>query len=129
MAAAAAELALASATRRATAIAAIGLPEIRPLMRPRTFRPTTVSPTARATSTGIGPIGSSGRLAKVSRTGVFRSALLYHMALLDHKRGWAQQFHLGIERQLSYFIQLITGNCPEVKWPTGGLRGPNFPIG
>ncbi len=28
----------------------------------------------------------------------FRSALLYDLALLDHKRGWAQQFHLGALR-------------------------------
>jgi glucuronate isomerase len=29
---------------------------------------------------------------------VFRSALLHRLALLDHARGWAQQFHLGALR-------------------------------
>lgn len=28
----------------------------------------------------------------------FKSALLHHLAILDHKRGWVQQFHLGALR-------------------------------
>ncbi|HLO60879.1 MAG TPA: glucuronate isomerase [Bacteroidales bacterium] len=28
----------------------------------------------------------------------FKSALLYEMAVMDHKRGWAQQFHIGAMR-------------------------------
>ena len=31
---------------------------------------------------------------------VFRSALLHRLALLDHARGWVQQFHLGALRRL-----------------------------
>jgi glucuronate isomerase len=31
----------------------------------------------------------------------FRSAMLYHMALLDNERGWTQQFHLGALRNNS----------------------------
>ena len=28
----------------------------------------------------------------------FKSGLLHHMAVLDHGRGWVQQFHLGALR-------------------------------
>ena len=42
-------------------------------------------------------------------TGVFRSALLYHMALLDHKRGWAQQFHLGALRSTNTRMLRLLG--------------------
>jgi glucuronate isomerase len=34
-------------------------------------------------------------------TEVFCSALLHRMALLDHARGWAQQFHLGALRNIN----------------------------
>ena len=30
-----------------------------------------------------------------------RAALLYHLALMDHARGWVQQFHLGAMRGVS----------------------------
>ncbi len=33
---------------------------------------------------------------------LFRSALLHRMALLDHARGWAQQFHLGALRNTEH---------------------------
>jgi glucuronate isomerase len=33
--------------------------------------------------------------------GVFRSALLHRMALLDHSRNWVQQFHLGALRNVN----------------------------
>ena len=41
------------------------------------------------------------RAGKPLRSGeatLFRSALIHRMALLDHSRGWAQQFHLGALR-------------------------------
>ena len=34
-------------------------------------------------------------------TEMFRSALLHRMALLDHARGWVQQFHLGALRNVN----------------------------
>src|SRR5215469_11444241 len=68
IAAAAAELALASATSLATAMGASGLPGRLPVTRPRTYRPTKASARASASSAGIVVTGSSGRLAKVART-------------------------------------------------------------
>jgi glucuronate isomerase len=38
-----------------------------------------------------------------------RSALLYHLALMDHARGWVQQFHLGALRGNSTRGQLRAG--------------------
>jgi len=40
----------------------------------------------------------AGRPADAGRTGRFRAALLHELALLDHARGWVQQFHLGALR-------------------------------
>jgi glucuronate isomerase len=40
----------------------------------------------------------SGRSVDAGRAVRFKSALLYHLAVLDHSRGWAQQFHLGALR-------------------------------
>jgi glucuronate isomerase len=42
-------------------------------------------------------------------TGVFRSALLHRMALLDHARGWVQQFHLGALRNVNTRMRGILG--------------------
>ncbi len=39
-----------------------------------------------------------GQAVDAGRASRFRSALLYHLALLDHARGWVQQFHLGALR-------------------------------
>jgi glucuronate isomerase len=39
-----------------------------------------------------------GRSIDAARAARFKSALLYHLAVLDHARGWAQQFHLGALR-------------------------------
>jgi len=39
-----------------------------------------------------------GQSVDDGRASRFRSALLYHLALLDHARGWVQQFHLGALR-------------------------------
>lgn len=40
----------------------------------------------------------SGQIPDADAVVKFRSALLYDLAILDHKRGWAQQFHLGALR-------------------------------
>ena len=40
----------------------------------------------------------AGRAADPGQTARFRSALLHELALLDHARGWVQQFHLGALR-------------------------------
>jgi glucuronate isomerase len=40
----------------------------------------------------------AGVAADAGRTSRFRSALLYELSLLDHRRGWVQQFHLGALR-------------------------------
>lgn len=38
-----------------------------------------------------------------------RSALLHHLALLDHARGWAQQFHLGALRNNNTRLRRLLG--------------------
>ena len=40
---------------------------------------------------------------------LFRSALLYRMALLDHERGWVQQFHLGALRSTNTRMRRLLG--------------------
>jgi glucuronate isomerase len=40
---------------------------------------------------------------------VFRSALLYHLALFDHARGWVQQFHLGALRNTNTRMRGLLG--------------------
>ncbi len=40
----------------------------------------------------------AGQSIDAGRAVRFKSALLYHLAVLDHARGWAQQFHLGALR-------------------------------
>ncbi len=39
-----------------------------------------------------------GRALDARDAAGLRSALLYHLAILDHQRGWVQQFHLGALR-------------------------------
>jgi glucuronate isomerase len=39
-----------------------------------------------------------GQSLEPAAAGALRSAMLYHLALLDHARGWVQQFHLGALR-------------------------------
>jgi glucuronate isomerase len=43
----------------------------------------------------------AGQTPGADDTEKLRSWLLYELALLDHRRGWAQQFHLGAMRSLS----------------------------
>jgi glucuronate isomerase len=40
----------------------------------------------------------AGRAVDATTAEVFKSGLLYKMAVLDHSRGWVQQFHLGALR-------------------------------
>jgi glucuronate isomerase len=40
----------------------------------------------------------AGRALDAAEARVFRSALLHRLALLDHARGWVQQFHVGALR-------------------------------
>ena len=40
----------------------------------------------------------AGRPLEAGASERFKSGLLYHLALLDHRRGWVQQFHLGALR-------------------------------
>jgi len=40
----------------------------------------------------------AGKSIDAGRAARFKSAVLYHLAVLDHARGWAQQFHLGALR-------------------------------
>jgi len=40
---------------------------------------------------------------------MFRSALLYEMALFDHARGWVQQFHLGALRNTNTRMRGLLG--------------------
>jgi len=39
----------------------------------------------------------------------FRSSLLYHLAVLDHQRGWVQQFHLGAVRNANTRLRRALG--------------------
>ncbi len=39
----------------------------------------------------------------------FKSGLLHHMAVLDHRRGWVQQFHLGALRNTNARARRILG--------------------
>lgn len=51
----------------------------------------------------------SGKPVDAGEAGLFRSALLYRMALLDHARGWAQQFHLGALRSTNSRMRGLLG--------------------
>ncbi|HVV47366.1 MAG TPA: glucuronate isomerase [Bryobacteraceae bacterium] len=50
-----------------------------------------------------------GQTVSAGEAAVFRSALLYKMALLDHARGWAQQFHLGALRGTNTRMRRVLG--------------------
>jgi glucuronate isomerase len=43
----------------------------------------------------------SGRILEPAQAATFRATLLHRLALLDHGRGWVQQFHLGAMRNNS----------------------------
>jgi len=44
----------------------------------------------------------SGQALDAGEAGGFRSVLLHRLALLDHARGWVQQFHLGALRTTTH---------------------------
>jgi glucuronate isomerase len=51
----------------------------------------------------------AGKPVDTGEAALFRSALLYRMALLDHARGWAQQFHLGALRSTNSRMLRVLG--------------------
>ncbi len=51
----------------------------------------------------------AGKTVEASEAALFRSALLYRMAILDHARGWAQQFHLGALRNTNARMRRLLG--------------------
>jgi glucuronate isomerase len=51
----------------------------------------------------------AGKPVEPGEAAMFRSALLYRMALLDHARGWAQQFHLGALRNTNSRMRSLLG--------------------
>ena len=51
----------------------------------------------------------SGRLLEPEQARVFRVTLLHVLALLDHSRGWVQQFHLGAMRNNNTRMHRLLG--------------------
>ena len=51
----------------------------------------------------------SGRALDAAGRALFRSALLHRLALLDHARGWVQQFHIGAMRNANTRMQRALG--------------------
>jgi len=51
----------------------------------------------------------SGRLLEPAAVGLFQATLLHRMALLDHSRGWVQQFHLGALRNNNTRMHRLLG--------------------
>lgn len=51
----------------------------------------------------------AGKAVDANEAALFRSALLYRMAILDHARGWAQQFHLGALRNTNARMRRLLG--------------------
>jgi glucuronate isomerase len=50
----------------------------------------------------------SGRIPTAEEVAKFKSAMLYEFAVLDHKRGWTQQFHIGpIRNNSTRMFELI----------------------
>jgi glucuronate isomerase len=50
-----------------------------------------------------------GQALDAGEAAAFRSALLYHLAILDHHRGWVQQFHLGALRNANTRLRRVLG--------------------
>jgi glucuronate isomerase len=51
----------------------------------------------------------AGRALDAGEARVFRSALLHRLALLDHARGWVQQFHVGAMRNANTRMRKTLG--------------------
>jgi len=52
---------------------------------------------------------ASGTAVSGPEAGRYRSALLHELALLDHRRGWTQQFHLGAQRDNNTRLRAALG--------------------
>jgi glucuronate isomerase len=50
-----------------------------------------------------------GRALYASEVATFRSALLHRLAILDHERGWVQQFHVGAMRNNNTRMRRLVG--------------------
>ena len=50
-----------------------------------------------------------GRALYAGEVAIFRSALLHRLALLDHARGWVQQFHVGALRNNNTRMRRLVG--------------------
>ena len=78
---------------------------------------------------------ASPRLLQALDTGearVFRSALLHRLALLDHARGWVQQYHVGAMRNNNTRMRKLLGpdtgfdsiaDVGQARPPHGAPRG------
>lgn len=54
----------------------------------------------------------SGQELTEQETAVFKSGMLYHLAVMNHERGWVQQFHVGPLRNNR--TRLLEGYGPDV---------------
>lgn len=51
----------------------------------------------------------SGATASTAEVSLFRSAMLYHLAALNHRKGWVQQFHIGPLRNNNTRLHTLLG--------------------
>src|SRR5262249_4690970 len=58
----------------------------------------------------------AGKSIEAGDTAMFRSALLHRMALMDHARGWVQQFHLGALRNTNARMRRLLGPDTGFDW-------------
>jgi len=56
--------------------------------------------TARAAASAFGKL-RGGRRLEAGECAILKSALLYHLGLMYHQRGWTQQFHFGALRNVN----------------------------
>ena len=64
-----------------------------------------------------------GRALQATEVGVFRATLLHQLAILDHARGWVQQFHFGAMRNNNARMRRLIG--PDTGFDSVG----DFPQG
>ena len=64
-----------------------------------------------------------GRALQATEVGVFRATLLHRLAILDHARGWVQQFHFGAMRNNNARMRRLIG--PDTGFDSVG----DFPQG
>src|SRR4030095_365898 len=53
-----------------------------------------------------------GKSLAAPETSVFRATLLHRLAILDHARGWVQQFHFGAMRNNNTRMRGLIGPAP-----------------